>query len=161
MPAFDKNSVQVDFAFSINPAKDEEVPIQHCPRCGCQAERKHRSVCLSCKRRIPPMPSRDNWDSPLKKIFCDEINEGRDKNNSPECKFKFKNGSKWALIRDIRKYGVQAALAFIVIAGAPHVVQMFVGETGMVQIKNEVAYLLDGLPGQQIAEAIPVTKGTP
>ncbi len=152
MPAFDKNSVLVDFAYSINPTKDTEIEVQSCQRCGSLAPRMHRSVCLSCKRRIPPMPSRQSWDSPMKKVFAAEINEARDKHNNKECKFKFKNGSKWELLRDVRKYAVNAALLFIVVAGTPHVVQLIVGESGMAQIRNEIAYMLDGMPGHaQIA----------
>lgn len=147
MPAFDKNSVQVDFAYSISPQKDDEIQFQHCPRCGCQAERKHRSVCLSCKRRIPPMASRDNWESPMKKIYSAELTEELGKINSQDCKFKFKNGSKWGFIRDVRRIGVQATLVFIIVAATPHVMQMVVGEEGMEQVKQEISFLLQP-PGQ-------------
>ncbi len=142
MPAFDKNSVQIDYAYTISTDEEEESVIAPCPYCGELAQRKHRSVCLACKRRVPPTNSRHNWVPPVTNPYAEISPLVVRERKVKEQKFVRSRGPNFELMQSLRRFAVTAAAMFLVISATPYVVQMCVGESGMTKIKEELSYLV-------------------
>jgi hypothetical protein len=150
MPAFDKNSVQLDYAYAINPIPSEEAPLQPCPRCGSTAARKHRSVCLSCKHRVPPVAARNTWESPLKNMYAEEFIEAKEKQ---DCHFKLAKGRSWDAVRVLRQVAVNVAILAFAFTAMPHLCQLALGEEKTNQVKDQISSLLNG-PPERIAQSL-------
>jgi ribosomal protein L37E len=61
-PIFDKNDVQIEFAYEINHT-EREAPELACPRCGHVQPRRKNVVCASCNHMIPTESPRQTWQN--------------------------------------------------------------------------------------------------
>lgn len=143
MPAFDKNSVQIDHAYTINPIDTENVELQACPRCGALAERRHRNVCLSCKRHIPPVGARQKWDTTeSKNAFANisplVVRERQQKSHSFD---RIKKDS-FDIASAVRQVVVVVAVGSAIYFGAVPVGTAILGKAKMKDVQQEVAYLM-------------------
>jgi len=152
MPAFDKNSVQIEHAYTINPIEDEEIQLQACPRCGALAERKHRNTCLSCKRHIPPISARQKWDTRSSRNAFAEISPlvVREK-KVKEHRFGLVKKGSWEVVRELRKAIIVVAIGAAVYFAAPHVGLAVLGKAAVKDMQQELGYILGMSPAKSIA----------
>ncbi len=61
-PIFDKNDVQIEFAYDIHHT-EREAPNLACPRCGHVQPRKKNVVCAGCNHLIPTENPRQTWQN--------------------------------------------------------------------------------------------------
>ncbi|HEY9773311.1 MAG TPA: hypothetical protein V6C81_05830 [Planktothrix sp.] len=154
MPAFDKNSVQIDYAYSVNPIDTDETPLQPCPHCGHPGERKHRSVCLSCKRRIPPIAARQSWEFKVHNPHA-EISPYvvRTKEVKQQSFFGIKK-AYLELIREYRKFIAAVAFVAAVFYATPYISTQFLGQAKWHSVVAEWQYLIGATPAPKTMAGI-------
>jgi hypothetical protein len=155
MPAFDKNSVQTDHAYNINPIDIEDVQLQSCPRCGALAERRHRNVCLSCKRHIPPVSARQKWDTTESKNAFANISPlvVREKQQKQH-KFDRIKKDSFDIASAVRNIVVVVAVGGAIYFGTVPLGTAIFGKTKMKDVQQEVAFIMGkGQPKDITAKA--------
>lgn len=162
MPAFDKNQVQIQFAYSIRVDDAPKTTVLPCPRCGHLNERKHNRMCLSCKRFIPPTDARTEWSRTLKNPFAQVCTLVGPNKIEPELKFKLMKVRGWGFLRTFRQCVYVAAAGAFVYFSAPIACKMILGPDGMQQLENKVHIALSpttyGLQGSAPTKIAAVEK---
>lgn len=125
-PIFDKNDVQIEFAYQISHT-DREAPNIACPRCGHIQPRKKNVTCDSCNHLIPTENPRQTWQNlqtttgsyrKMAEVFFDE---------SKTREFKKARGNfGWQVF--IRNFVVTVVLAVVVMVPTVLGLRAYVGE---------------------------------
>lgn len=142
MPAFDKNSVLVNHAYSINVKADDDTgpALLSCPRCGHKMERKHRTMCLSCKRMIPPVESRQRWQSPTRDPYFEQVNPAEQAVKA--ISFKLMKKDHYAILRSARQALFAIGTLSLFFYGLPLFGRQMLGERQYTKVVAEMAYLV-------------------
>src|SRR5262249_37517206 len=142
MPAFDKNSVQIEYPYEINPIETDDTPLQPCPHCGHLMERKHRSACFSCKRRIPPVGARQGWDPKIHNAFAEISPLVVRRQEVRETKFALTRLPYWELLRECRKVAIAAAAVAGLFYIAPYAGRAIFGTEQYNKMVAEATYMV-------------------